>query len=111
MFFSGRVDYNIAGTGFYWYVLRGDKFMKMRYCDNSLDNMLFEAFFQEHIDEEVIRDLVRQGANVNAVDDTDESLLYHASLNVKADSEKDIKTNSIPVISGRRHTLCERIRL
>jgi len=57
--------------------------MTYNYSDNDLDNRLFnEILHKANPDKKVLLELIRLGANINAVDKTEESLLSCAVVEV-----------------------------
>ena len=62
----------------------------MRYCENDLDNGLWNEFSKEIIDGKAIRELVAKGANINAVDECDYTLLKNFICNADDSRENDM---------------------
>jgi hypothetical protein len=60
-----------------------------RHTENDLNNALFVEFFKANINEKAIRNLIKQGANVNAVDNRDCSILDNIIVSAEDESEKD----------------------
>ncbi len=52
--------------------------MNYKYTDCEIDNLLFVELSKEDPSEKNIRKLISQGANINAIDNSDESLLINA---------------------------------
>jgi ankyrin repeat protein len=50
------------------------------FSENELDNQLFHCFLKETIDKEKILDLISMGANVNAIDNSGNTLLMNLVL-------------------------------
>jgi ankyrin repeat protein len=57
--------------------------MAYKFSDNELDNALFVEFGKDNPSEQTIRELVVQGANINAIDNTGDSVLIDAIFNVQ----------------------------
>lgn len=72
--------------------------MSFRWTDNEIDNRLFAEFSKDNPDENVVRDLVKQGANMNAIDCKGDSVLIDAISNVQ--NGLDIKFIQIIVDLG-----------
>jgi ankyrin repeat protein len=56
--------------------------MTNKYTNINLDNSLFIEINKKSPSDEKIRNLVRKGANINALDCENENLLYHALCNI-----------------------------
>ena len=52
--------------------------MSFRHAENELDNLLFDEVSKIHPDEAAIRDLVKKGANINAINCTDTTVIGSA---------------------------------
>jgi len=78
-----------------------------RHTENDLNNALFVEFFKANINEKAIRNLIKQGANVNAVDNRDCSILDNIIVSAEDESEKDTQAIRLLLDLGGRHTLCK----
>src|ERR1035437_795253 len=56
----------------------------LNWTDNELDNALFAELSSETTSEEKIRELVSKGANINAIDNCGESVLFNSILCVNS---------------------------
>ena len=74
--------------------------MDLRYFKNDLDNELLKQLYKEDINEKVTLDLINRGANVNAVDEDDKSLLYNFIVSINDVDEKSIKILQLLLDSG-----------
>lgn len=57
--------------------------MSFKWTDNEIDNQLFSEFSKDNPDENIIRDLIKCGANINAIDCKGDSVLIDAISNIQ----------------------------
>ena len=72
----------------------------IRHCKNDLDNELWSLFYNEVPDEKAILKLIAKGANVNAVNEYDESLLFDIITIADDECEKKIKAVQLLLNAG-----------
>ena len=76
--------------------------MSIRYTDNELDNSLFIEVLKTPLDETAIRNLIKNGANINAITNRGDTLIGRAV-------ESRLVFKDLPIVNEGKSPLDEAV--